>query len=178
MNFIRSENNLVLKREVSVVQTEPQKFNNVLYWQYWQVVSGKGSLTYRVAKVLTKVLKPLIGKSLIVYKVQGTLLIGSRGTSPTRRVSLFIWCLHIVHLSSNRSSPQHYQRSIGKGWNLVGQVSIVSTEHHWTSFLNKFYEQVEGTAMGSWVSSIVANLYMEHLEREALWSVSTLQVLA
>ena len=34
-------------------------------------------------------------------------------------------------------------------------------------FQNKFYEQVEGTAMGSLVSPIVANLYMEHFEREA-----------
>ena len=30
------------------------------------------------------------------------------------------------------------------------------------SFQNKFYEQVEGAAMGSPVSPIVANLYMEH----------------
>ena len=36
------------------------------------------------------------------------------------------------------------------------------------SFQNKFYEQVEGVAMGLPVSPIVANLYMEHFEREAL----------
>ena len=39
------------------------------------------------------------------------------------------------------------------------------------SFQNKFYEQVEGAAMGSPVSPIVANLYMEYFERKALWSV-------
>ena len=33
-----------------------------------------------------------------------------------------------------------------------------------------FYEQVEGAPMGSPVSPIVANLFLEHLEREALWS--------
>ena len=33
------------------------------------------------------------------------------------------------------------------------------------SFQNKFYEQVEGTAIRSLVSPIVANLYMEHFER-------------
>ena len=38
------------------------------------------------------------------------------------------------------------------------------------SFQNKFYEQVEGAAMGSLVSPIVANLYMEHFERKALRS--------
>ena len=41
------------------------------------------------------------------------------------------------------------------------------------SFQNKFYEQVEGDPMDSLVSSIVANLYLEHLEREALRSAPT-----
>ena len=40
------------------------------------------------------------------------------------------------------------------------------------SFQNEFYEQVEGAAMGSPVSPIVVNLYMEYFEREALWSAS------
>ena len=36
------------------------------------------------------------------------------------------------------------------------------------SFQNKFYEQIEGAAMGSPVSPIVANLFMEDFERKAL----------
>ena len=35
------------------------------------------------------------------------------------------------------------------------------------SFQGQFYEQVEGAAMGSLVSPIVANLYMEHFEQKA-----------
>ena len=38
------------------------------------------------------------------------------------------------------------------------------------SFQNKFYEQVESVAMGSLVSPIVANLYMECFERKVLVS--------
>ena len=36
------------------------------------------------------------------------------------------------------------------------------------SFQDQFYEQVEGAAMGSPVSPIVANLCMEYLEQKAL----------
>ena len=36
------------------------------------------------------------------------------------------------------------------------------------SFQGQFYEQVEDAAMGSRVSPIVANLYMEYLEQKAL----------
>ena len=36
------------------------------------------------------------------------------------------------------------------------------------SFQGQFFEQVEGAAMGSPVSPIVANLYMEYLEKKAL----------
>ena len=46
------------------------------------------------------------------------------------------------------------------------------------SFQDQFYEQVEGAAMGSPVSPIVANLYMEYLEQKALSTAPTPQVLA
>ena len=36
-------------------------------------VSSRGSVTYVMAKVLAKILRPLVGKSPIIYKVPGTL---------------------------------------------------------------------------------------------------------
>ena len=41
------------------------------------------------------------------------------------------------------------------------------------SFQNKFYEQVEGVAMGSLVSPIVANFCMEYFEEKVLKSAAT-----
>ena len=38
------------------------------------------------------------------------------------------------------------------------------------TYRGKFYEQVEGAAMGSPISPIVANLYMENFEMRALQS--------
>ena len=42
------------------------------------------------------------------------------------------------------------------------------------SFQGQFYEQVEGAAMGSLVSSIVANLYMKYFEQKALSTLTLL----
>ena len=44
------------------------------------------------------------------------------------------------------------------------------------SFQGQFYEQVQGAAMGSPVSPIVANLYMEYFEQKALSTAPTPQV--
>ena len=44
----------------------------------------------------------------------------------------------------------------------------VCLKNTYFSFQGQFFEQVEGVAMGSPVSPIVANLYMEYLEQKAL----------
>ena len=46
------------------------------------------------------------------------------------------------------------------------------------SFQGQFYEQVEGAAMCSPVSPIVANLYMEYLEQKSLSTAPQSQVFA
>ena len=82
-------------------------------------------------------------------------------------------------LCPHRSCPQHHQGSIGKGHHPQGKNSYGSGDIYppiWNfvsrtptfSFQGQFYEQVEGAAMGSPVSPIVANLYMEYLEQKAL----------
>ena len=45
------------------------------------------------------------------------------------------------------------------------------------SFQGRFYQQTEGAAMGSPISPIVANLFMEDLEVQAIWTSSTPPVL-
>ena len=52
-----------------------------------------------------------------------------------------------------------------------------SLHNTYFSFQNMFYEQVEGAAIGSPVSPILANLYMKHFEGEVLRSASHPQVL-
>lgn len=66
-----------------------------------------------------------------------------------------------------------------RGWRSLSENTNPSWGHNYvlwqnyassprTSFKDRFYEQVEGAAMGSPLSPIVANIYMEHFEKMAL----------
>ena len=61
----------------------------------------------------------------------------------------------------------------------IGRVNFKIRGLHNTyfSFQNNFYEQVDDVAMGSPVSPIAANLYMEYFEKKALCSASTPEAL-
>ena len=96
----------------------------------------------------------------------------------TWRMPQFLWCVCCLHLSPHRSCPQYHQGSIGQGhhpqgkncygsWRHYPPIGVLSQEHL-PFFQDQFYEQVEGAAMGSPVSPIVANIYMEYLEQNSL----------
>ena len=147
------------------------------------IVSSRGSVTYGVDKVISKVFKPLVGKSPhhiqstsdFVSKVMEVTLLLGECLSSYNVTSLFTLvpidpALNIIkdlleqdETLSNRTvlSVQHIIELLG-----------FCLHNTYFSFQNRFYEQVEGVAMGSLVSPIVANLYMEHFEREALRSAS------
>ena len=136
------------------------------------IVSSCGSVTYGVAKELTKILKPLVGKSphhinstqdfveqikhitlapgecLSLYDV--SVLFTSVPVDPALRV--------IKDLLEK--DPTLKDRTVlpVEDIILLFEFCLKST---YFSFQDQFYEQVEGVAMGSQVSPIVANLYME-----------------
>ena len=58
----------------------------------------------------------------------------------------------------------------------VGDIALLlefCLKNTYFSFQGQFYEQVDGVAMGSPVSPIVANLYMEYFEQKALSTAPT-----
>ena len=63
-----------------------------------------------------------------------------------------------------------HNRTVLSVQNIIGLLGFC-LHNTYFSFQNKFLEQVEGLAMGSPVSPIVANLYMKHFERKALSTV-------
>ena len=147
------------------------------------IVSSRGSVTYGVAKVISKVLKPLVGKSPhhiqstsdFVSKAKGLTLQMGECLSSYDVTSLFTSvpidsALNIIRdlLEKDEKLNDRTVLSVQNIMELLG----FCLHNTYFSFQNKFYEQVEGVAMGSPVSPIVANLYMEHFERKVFMSAA------
>ena len=127
------------------------------------VVSSRGSVTYGVAKVLSKVIQPLVGKS--PHHIQTT----SDFVSKAKRFTLQLGeCLSSYDVTSLFTSVP-----IDPALNVIKDVldkdeklkdrTVLSVQdiiellgfclhNTYFSFQNKFYEQVEGSPMGSPVS--------------------------
>ena len=135
------------------------------------IVSNGGSVTYGVAKIIAKVLKPLVDKS--PHHMQST----SDFVSQVREVTLLLGeCLSSYDVTSLFTLvPIDPALNIIKNPleqdETLSNRKVLSVQHirellqfclHNTyfSFQNRFCEQVEGVAMGSLVSPIVAILYV------------------
>ena len=146
------------------------------------IVSSIGTVTYQTAKEVARILKPLVGRSPhhvkntqdFIDQIKGIHLgqdqcmisydVKALFTSvPTSKAITIIKQL----LEQDQELQQRTSLSIENILSLL-EFCIIST---YFSFQGKFYEQLEGAAMGSPLSPIVANLYMESFEVEALRSV-------
>ena len=143
------------------------------------IVSSCGSVTYGVAKELTKILKPLVGKSLyhinstqdIVEQVRHITLVPGECLSSYDVSALFTSvpiepALNIIKdlLEKDHTLKDKTVMSV----NDIILLLEFCLKNTYFSFKDQFFEQVEGATMGSLVSPIVANLYMEYLEQKAV----------
>ena len=143
------------------------------------IVSSIGAATYNTAKELTKILKPLVGMSahhvhntrdfveqirevklkpgecIISYDVQALFT-----SVPINSV------LDIIKERLANDQDLHKRTTMS-----VNQIiKLLEFCLNSTSFVyqGQFYQQIEGAAIGSPLSPIVANIYMEKFEEEAL----------
>ena len=143
------------------------------------IVSSRGSVTCGVAKVLSKVLKPLVGESPTTYKVLATLYLGPKVLTLQPGECLTSYDVTSLFTSVPIDPALDIIKDLLEKDEKLNDRTLLSVQNiiqllgfclHNTSFSfqNEFYEQVEGAAMGSPISPIVANLYMEYFERKAI----------
>ena len=145
------------------------------------IISSTGTATYNTAKELARILKPLVGtsshhvqntrdfidqikevrlkdgESIISYDV--TSLFTSVPIKPT---------LDIIQQRLAKDQDLHKRTSM-----TIQQItSLLEFCLNSTSFMfqGQYYQQMEGAAMGSPLSPIIANIFMEHFEEQALES--------
>ena len=144
------------------------------------IVSSNGTVTYQRSKEVARILKPLVGRSPhhekntqdFIDQIKGIHLgqdqcmmsydVKALFTSvPTKAVTIIKQLLE-----QDQELQQRTPYSIENILSLL-EFCINST---YFSFQGKFYEQLEGAATGSPLNTIVANLYMESFEVEAIRS--------
>ena len=143
------------------------------------IISSTGTVTYNTAKELAKILKPLVGLSSHhvhntrdfidhikdVRLRQGECIISYDVTSLFTSVPI----QPVVNIIQQRlATDQDLQNRTSMSIKHI--INLLEFCLNNTSFVfqGQYYQQMEGAAMGSPLSPIVANIFMEQFEKEAL----------
>ena len=145
------------------------------------MVSSIGAVTYQTSKEVARILKPLVGRSEHHVKNTQDFIESIKGIhlgEDQCMVSYDVKALFTSVPTTKACSiikqrleedPELNQRTSLSIGNIISLLEFCITSTYF-SFEGKFYEQVEGAAMGSPLSPIVANIYMENIEVEAITS--------
>ena len=143
------------------------------------IISSIGTVTYNTAKELARILKPLVGLSNhhiqntmdFVEQIKEVKLKKEESMVSYDVTALFTSVpippvLKIIEekLTNDKDLPQRTSMNTRHIIRLL-EFCLRST---YFVFQGQHYEQVEGAAMGSPLSPIIANIYMEHFETRAL----------
>ena len=149
----------------------------------WEPPSGPwcpaGPITYEAAKMLAGIICPLVGQSphhlrntqhFIQHIQQASLQPGESITSfDVKALFTSVSMAPSINIVKNRlqqklTLTQRTQLSIPQ----IIQLLEFCLNNAYFLFQGKYYEQVHGAAMGSPISPLIANLFMEEFEVNAL----------
>ena len=145
------------------------------------IVSNIGAATYNTAKELSRILKPLVGRSRHHIQNNQDFLEDLKGIKlhPDEVMMSFdVKALFtsvpiepaLVIIEKLLKEDQNLQSRTTMSIQHIMDLLGLCLRGTYFTFNGKFYEQVEGAAMGSPISPIVANLYMEDFEARAIQS--------
>ena len=139
------------------------------------IVSSIGEVTYETSKELSRILKPLVGKSPYYVQNNQEFLQQLEGIQlgPDEIIMSYdakvLFTSVLIQPALNiiekllEEDPELQQRTSMTVKHITCLLEFCLSSTYLT-FQNKYYEQVEGAAMGSPISPIVANVYMDNLE--------------
>ena len=143
------------------------------------IVSSRGSISYEVAKELARILKPLVGSSPHHIKNTGGFLehvkhvtLQANETITSYDVSALFTSVPIeaaINIIQRRLELDQglHSRTTMKVEHITSLLEFCLRTTYF-KFQGSFYEQISGAAMGSPISPIVANLFMEDFEVKAI----------
>ena len=145
------------------------------------IVSSRGSITYNLAKLVAQILSPLQGKTPHYIKNSKDLIdkLSNYTLTPDEKLvsydvsALFAnvpieGSLEVIKKKLEADTDLHLRTSLNA--DQVTSLLKVCLTTTYFRYNNEYYIQTDGAAMGSPVSPIVANLYMEDFEEQALSS--------
>ena len=146
------------------------------------IVSSIGAVTYAASKEASRILKPLVGRSPyhaqntqdFIQQIEGIQLqldqcmVSFDVKAPFTSVSIQP-AINIIKklLEEDQSHQQGITMSVN---NIICLLEFCLKSTYFT-YQGKYYEQLEGAAMGSPISPIVANLYMKNFEEKVISTV-------
>ena len=143
------------------------------------IISSIGTVTYNTAKELARILKPLVGLS--EHHIQNTLdfvqqIKEVKLNNDESLVSYDVTALFtsvpippvVKIIEEKLKEDQELSRRTNMNTRHIIKLLEFCLRSTYFVFQGQHFEQVEGAAMGSPLSPIVANIYMEHFEAKAL----------
>ena len=151
------------------------------------IISSRGSATYETAKELAKIIKPLVGRSPLHVQNNKDFLESIRNIKlqpdeciMSYDVSALFTSIPIdpaikiiqKHLEDDKDLSNRTSMTVNHIICLL-EFCLRNTNF---SFQGRYYEQTEGVAMGSPISPLVANSFMEETEVQAISTSTTSQL--